>query len=127
MRKALRMSEEHRADGEGTQTELVADKELGGATRGTATMTKAELGGNEEDVRIALGFRQLRPKLDRASRPTELLFDDLPLAPVVKVAVPRLLERVKDLLDGLGIGRPEDFGIRHPVRDGKPTLSTFRK
>lgn len=89
---------------------------------GTSTMTNAELGGDDEDVRIALGLREVVPELHGAGRLAEMLLVNFALAVVIELFLASLVQGIEDGLHRLAVSRTEDLRILLPVGDCEPAL-----
>ncbi len=121
------MGQDHDADSERAEAELVSGKDLGCPADRATAMTDAELGGNDEDVRIALSIREFRPELLRLSRLAQTLLVELTVTVVAELAVAGLLDSVEHLEERTAVGRTEGVRALHPVGDRKPALGTGRK
>ncbi|MDB5265232.1 MAG: hypothetical protein JWN64_803 [Parcubacteria group bacterium] len=125
--QAFGMRQQHDADGEGPETELVDCEDLAGAANRTAAMLDTELRRHDQDVRVALGFREIGEELLRVGRLLQVLRTELPFAVVVELAVAGLLDRVERLLQGLAVGGAEDGRVLDPVGDREPALGADRQ
>ncbi len=127
--ETLRMGQEHAADSERSEPEFDArvDHHHAGPADGTTAVTDAELGGNDQDVRIALSGRELREELLRANRLAETLLVDLTCAVVVELAVAGLLDHSEHLEHGLAVRRTEELRVLDPVGDREPAFGELRQ
>ena len=123
----FRMSQNHDADSERTESEFVGQEDFTSTANGAATMADAELGGHNQDVRIALGFREVSEELLCACRLAETLLVELTLTVVFELAVTGLLDGAEHLEEGFAVGSTEDGRVLHPVGDGEPAFGVFRE
>lgn len=112
----LRVRQQHARDLVAAEAELVRREDEASAADGAASVALAELGSDDEDVRVALRFREASQELRRARRAAEAVGAELTGAVVVQRAV--LRDRVDHALERLAVGRRELRG----VRDGVPSL-----
>lgn len=119
----FRMGQDHDADGERAEAELVGGENLTSATNGTSTMTDAELRRNDENVVVLLLVAELLEHACRLGRLPETLGTELAVAVVVELAVTGLLDHVEHLLHRLVVGR----GDLLPLRDGEPSFGVRGK
>lgn len=117
----FRVGQDHDADGERAETELVAEQDFAHATDGATAVTQTELGRNDEDVVVLLLECELLEHGTGPRRLAELVFTEFAFAVVIELAVARLLDRVDDLLHRFAVGRGHGF----PFRDGEPTFGAL--
>jgi len=118
---AFGVGQQHDADSEGTETELVGHEDLASPTNRTALVTETELTRNDEDVVILLLVAELLEHLHRLGMLSQVLRSELAVTVVVELSLRR--DHRDHLLDGLTIGRCE----RLPLRDGEPPFGVRGK
>lgn len=118
----LGMREQHDADGERPETELVDLHDLACPAHRTALVTETELGRNDEDVEVLLLVAELLEHLLRPGRLLEPVRTEVALAPVLELALARLADLREHLPHGFAVGR----GDRLPLRDGEPSFGVGR-
>ncbi len=116
------VGQDHDADGECAESELVGREDLTSTADRTSPMADAELGGHHEDVVILLLVAELLEHRRRLGRLAQTRVVDLPVTVVVELPVTSRLHRVEHLLDRFGVGRSD----RLPLRDGEPPLGVLR-
>ncbi len=124
MLETVRGGEKHDPDSECSETDFthrILHDHARSANR-TAAVADAELGGDDEDVRITLRLGQLVPELDGTSRLTQMLLVNRTVTVVPELAVTRFLDGVEDILHRPAVGRTEDLRILPPVGDGEPAF-----
>ena len=118
----LRMSEQHDADGERTETVLVDLHDLACPANRATAMPQTELSRNDEDVVILLLVAERLEHLLRPGRLLEPIGTEFAFAPVLELALARLADLREHLLHGFAVGR----GNRLPLRDGEPSFRVSR-
>lgn len=120
----FRMGQDHDANGERAEAELVDQKDFTSTTHRATAVPDAELSRNDEDVRTALRLREICPELLQLSRLAETLLVELAVTVVVELAVAGPLDSVEHLLKCRAVSGTEDGLVLDPVGDREPTLGT---
>ncbi len=123
MHEPFRMGQDHDADGECAEAELVDLHDFACPANRTTTMPQTELSGNDEDVLVLLLVAERLEDLRRPGRLTELIRTELTFTVVVELAVTGLLDHVEHLLHRFVVGR----GDLLPPRNGEPSFGVRRK
>lgn len=121
------MRQQHDANSERVEAELVDDVDLACPANRAAAMAETELRRNDQDVRVTLDFRKVGEELLRTSRQTQVLRTELTFAEVVELTVAGLLEDVEHLLHGAAVDEAEDLRVLDPVGDREPAFGTLRE
>ena len=111
---AFGVGQQHDADCEGSETELVGHEDLTRPAHRTALVTETELGRNNEDVVSLLLVAELLGHLRRLGVLSQVFRSELAVAVVVELPLRR--DHREHLLDRFAVGRRE----RLPLRDGEP-------
>lgn len=100
MLQAVRMGQEHHADGECTQTILpLVDHDLASTANRATAMLEAELGGDHEDVGMTLLLAQFPHGCLGARRLTQTFGTELTVTVVIELAVAVLLDQAENTND----------------------------
>lgn len=118
---AFGVGQQHDADCEGTETELVGREDLACPAHRTALVTETELGRNDEDVVVLLALCQLPEHLRRLGVLPEVLRSELAVTVVGELPLRRDLR--EHLLDRFAVRRRK----RLPLRNGEPSLGVRRQ
>ncbi len=116
------MREQHDADGERAETELVDLHDLACPANRATAMPQTELSRHDEDVVILLLVAERLEHLLRLGRLLQVVRTEVALAPVLELALARLADLREHLLHGFAVGR----GDRLPLRDGEPSFGVGR-
>jgi len=111
---AFGVGQQHDADCEGSETELVGREDLACPAHRTAPMTETELCRNDEDVGVLLLVAELLEHLHRLDLLSQVLRSKLTVT--VLVEIPLRHDHREHILDGLNVGRREHL----PPRDCEP-------
>ena len=111
------VGQEHDADSECTETELVAEQDLTHTANRATTVTQTELGCDHEDVESVLLFGKLLKHACCLRRLAELIRTQFTFTVVVERTVTGFLELVQHQLDRFTVGGCE----RLPLRNGEPS------
>jgi len=118
---AFGVGQQHDADCEGSEAELVGREDLTCPAHRTALVTETELGRNDEDVEVLLLVAELLEHLHRLGVLSQVLRSELAVAVVVELPLRR--DHREHLLDRFTIRRRE----RLPLRNGEPSLGVRGK
>lgn len=118
---AFGVGQQHDADCEGSEAELVGRKDLTCPANRATAMPQTELGRNDEDVEVLLLVAELLEHLHRLGVLPEVLRSELAVTVVVELPLRR--DHREYLLDRFTVGR----GHRLPLRNGEPSLGVRRK
>lgn len=116
MDQPLGVGQQHARDLVAAEAELVRREDEASAADGAAGVALAELGSDDEDVRVALKLGELREHLGRPLRAAEAVGAEGTSAVVVEL--PRRCDPVDHRLQRFAVGRRE---LRR-VRDGVPSF-----
>ncbi len=115
--EAFGVRQQHDADGESPETELVAGEDFACPANRTTAMLDAKLRRNDEDI-ITLLLAEFLERGGRAVALLETVGTELAFAVVVELAAAGLLDQIEHLLDGFAVRR----GDLLPARDGEPSF-----
>jgi len=115
------VGQQHDADSEGTETELVGLEDLACPANRATAMPQTELGRNDEDVVVLLLVAELLEHLRRLRVLAQVLRSELAVTVVVELPLRR--DHREHLLDRLAVRRRE----RLPLRNGEPSFGVGRK
>ncbi len=118
---AFGVGQQHDADCEGSETELVDLEDLACPANRTALVTETELGRNDEDVEVLLLVAELLEHLHRLGVLSQVLGSELAVTVVIELPLRR--DHREHLLDRFTVGRRE----RLPLRNGEPSLGVRRQ
>jgi hypothetical protein len=128
--QAFGMRQQHDADGERPEAELVEAEDLAGTANRATAMTESELRSDDQDVRVALGFRERDEELLGLGRLAEVIAIELAVAVVVELAATGLLDRVEHLLQDESVSAAEQAESLHTspnVGNGEPAFCAVGK
>ncbi len=113
---AFRVGQQHDADSEGTETELVGLEDLACPANRATAIPETELGRNDEDVVILLLVAELLEHLRRLRVLAQVLRSEPAVTVVVELPLRR--DHREHLLERLAVGR----GDLLPPRNGEPSF-----
>ena len=119
----FRVGQDHDTDDERSESELIRGEDLTSPTNGTTAMTQTKLGGDDQDVWVALGFRDLLHHLFGLGELTNVFLINLPFAVVVQRTA-SLFDEVEDLMHALAVCRANRrlTSLLPDVGDGEPSF-----